>query len=256
MTNVLEKAEQALWDSQPVIERDLELAFKSLAAKFNLEDGFISKDEYSQWLDEELQHHFRRSCEDILESKDIECEIDDLDEIFSLQGDIISKLTVDLLNLIEQKVDATLVKAKEAGLLCETLQDQVADLSNHTCIDIDIDIDMRDELEAVITTDSGDQITMTTPEEVLEHHILISGNGIFKNRTLKKLDLMLQLTSIRKPELISAVRYHFQSGATVSEAARHCNLDYPSSLSNALTTLKKVEPIVDAISQLQDTKVF
>ncbi|WP_318445705.1 hypothetical protein [Photobacterium leiognathi] len=176
MKNTIENASKVLWEHEAVIKKNLSVQFRKIVSDFDISStAAMTEADYYEWLDEELQILFRNSCEQILESNDIEdCNLDDVEGIFEMQGDIIAALAVDFSYLINTQVSVIFEHAVAAGFLRGTLEEQAQDFADHLSYKITCD-----EAGATVEIDGRKgNVHLSSAEEVLKFHILLVGNKI------------------------------------------------------------------------------
>ncbi|WP_029822914.1 hypothetical protein [Vibrio parahaemolyticus] len=178
MKNTIEIASKVLWEHEAIIKNDLSAQFREIVSDFDISHTEMTKDDYLQCLDEELQMLFRNSCQQILESKDIEdCELDDVEDIFEMLGDIIADLSGDFYDIIDDQVNTIFDQAAAAGFLKNTLEKQVQHLTD--CLSYEVTCD--DKGATIKTNDIHGRVRLISAqdaEDVLKFHIQAVGSKI------------------------------------------------------------------------------
>ncbi|EOS8335962.1 hypothetical protein ACNPDD_003645 [Vibrio vulnificus] len=179
MKNTIENASKVLWEHEAVIKNDLTAQFRKIISDFDISHAVdMTRDDYLEWLDEELQMLFRNSCQQILESKESEdCELDDVEDIFKMQGDIIADLSGDFYDIINDQVNTIFDQAAAAGFLKDTLEKQVQHLTDRLSYEVTCD----DKGATIKTDDTQGRVRLISAqdaEDVLKFHIQVVGSKI------------------------------------------------------------------------------
>lgn len=259
--NNYEKALQVINENKKLLMAKLTKEFETEYANYSVSKySGMTESEMIESMKEDLEFNFRREAENILDDNgiEIEFELEDLEDVRELRFELILNLSSQLESIINQNVNNIFNKAVEAGLVRESLKEQFSDLVEHLRVEGNFDSETG---TCSVTHWNGcrgefEELSFRSAEELAKYHILIAGDLFFNDRPSKKVELMLELTSIHTPEIIKGVKLYVSTGMTISEAARVAGINHPSTLSNALKTIKRIIPIVDKLSYFKDTKVF
>ncbi|HAS6199285.1 TPA: hypothetical protein I7171_21115 [Vibrio vulnificus] len=254
-----EKALQVINENKKLLQAKLNEEFKTEYATYSVSKySGMTVNEIIESMQQDLEFTFRRETEDILEANgiEIEFELEDLEDVRELRFELILDLSFQLESIINQNVNEIFNKAVKAGLVRESLKEQFNDLVEHLGTEGSFDLDTCSVNHENGCSGELEELSFHSAEELAKYHILMAGDLFFNDRPSKKVELMLELTSIHTPEIIKGVKLYVSSALTISEAARVAGINHPSTLSNALKTIKNITPIVDKLSYFKDTKVF